>query len=468
MILSKRVRVLNYRLLMIGITGLLSKIGFNRTIGYAVINKFVQAIANLLIIFFISQYMSKTEQGYYYTFNSIAALQIFFELGLTFVLLQFIAHEFAHMKFFESTKEIVGDFLHKARTGSILRLSFKWYSVAALLLLIIIMPSGFYFFLSKSNTSELVNWHFPWFLVMVATAVNLICSPFFTILEGMGRVLEVAKLRFVESLVSYIVLLLSLYFHLGLYSLSFFILSTGVCSILYFTLNSKNRAIFFQIWSWYDKENQVNWKKEIFPFQWKIAVSWLSSYFIFQLLNPLLFAYKGPVAAGQMGITLTVFGGLSAISMTWITTKVPTFSMLVAKKEYEQLDNIFFKTLKQALLIAFGVALSAWLVLVGLNKYMPQYGSRFLAPVPTLFIAVNSLVNQLIFALAVYLRCHKEEPLLLPSVAGAISTSLVAFICAKWFSVTELTLCLMLAGIIIFLPWSIKIFITRRLKWHLE
>lgn len=410
--------------------------------------------------------MSKTEQGYYYTFNSIAALQIFFELGLTFVLLQFIAHEFAHMSFDESTKEITGDVIHKSRTASILRLSFKWYSVSALLLLIIILPAGFYFFLKEANVAESVNWHFPWILVMLATAVNLICSPFFTILEGMGRVLEVAKLRFIESLVSYIVLLLSLYFHLGLYSLSLFILSTGVCSILYFTLNSTNRAIFSQIWHWYDKNNQVNWKKEIFPFQWKIAVSWLSSYFIFQLLNPLLFAYKGPIVAGQMGITSTVFGGLSAISMTWITTKVPAFSMLVAKQEYKQLDKIFFKTLKQSLLIAASVALFAWIVLAGLNIYIPKYGSRFLMPLATLFIAGNSLVNQLIFALAVYLRCHKEEPLLLPSIAGAVSTSLVAFICSKWFGVTQLTLCLMLIGIFIFLPWSVKIFISSRLKWH--
>lgn len=325
------------------IIGLLSKIGFNRTIGYAVVNKFVQAVANLLIIFFISRYMSKTEQGYYYTFNSMTALQIFFELGLSFVLLQFLAHEFAHLRFDESSKEIVGDSQHKSRIASILRLSFKWYSISALLLLIIIMPAGFYFFLRESNVSDLVNWHLPWVLVMLATAVNLVCSPFFTVLEGMGKVLEVAKLRFIESIISYIVLLLSLYFHLGLYSLAFFILSTGVCSIFYFLFNSRNRAIFYQIWRWYDKNNQINWKKEIFPFQWKIAISWLSSYFIFQLLNPVLFAYKGPVVAGQMGITLTIFGGLSAISMTWITTKVPAFSMLVAKKEYNELDKIFLK-----------------------------------------------------------------------------------------------------------------------------
>jgi O-antigen/teichoic acid export membrane protein len=450
------------------VLGLLSKIGFNRTIGYAVINKFVQAVANLLIIFFISQYMSKTEQGYYYTFNSMAALQIFFELGLSFVLLQFLAHEFAHMQFDESSKEIAGSFEHKTRIASILRLSFKWYSISALLLLVIIMPAGFYFFAKEANVTEVVNWHFPWFLVMFATAVNLVCSPFFTVLEGMGRVLEVAKLRFIESIISYIVLLLSLYFHLGLYSLAFFILSTGLCSIVYFLLARKNRAIFDQIKRWYDKRKQINWKKEIFPFQWKIAVSWLSSYFIFQLLNPVLFAYKGPIIAGQMGITLTIFGGLSAISMTWITTKVPAFSMLVAKKDYDTLDRIFFKTIKESLVIGAGVALSAWLILLLLNIYLPEYGSRFLMPVPALFIAINSIVSQVIYALAVYLRCHKEEPLLLPSIAGAVTTSSVAFICSRWFGVTELTLSLMLIGIIFYLPWSIKIFIKRRLQWHFE
>ena len=445
---------------------LLSKIGFNRTIGYAVINKFVQAIANLLIIFFISRYLSKTEQGYYYTFNSMAALQIFFELGLTFVLLQFVAHEFAHLRFDEKTKQITGDSLPKSRTSSILRLSFKWYTVAAILLLIIVMPVGFYFFLKEGNATDTVNWHFPWVLVMVATTINLICSPFLTILEGMGRVLQVAKLRFFESLISYVVLLLSLYFKLGLYSLAFFILSTGICSMLYFTVNSTNRAIFLQIWKWYDIKNQVNWKKEIFPFQWKIAISWLSSYFIFQLLNPVLFAYKGAVVAGQMGITSTVFGGLSAVSMTWITTKVPKFSMLVAKKEYKELDNIFFKTLKQALLIAVGLALFTWAGLYGLNIYLPEYGTRFLMPLPTLFIAINSLVGQVIFALAVYLRSHKEEPLLLPSVAGAITTSAIAFICSKWFTITDLTMAFMLTGIIFYLPWNIKIFIDKRSKWH--
>lgn len=35
---------------------------------------------------------------------------------------------------------------------------------------------------------------------------------------------------------------------------------------------------------------KVNYFNEIFPYQWRIALSWISGYFIFQLFNPVLFA----------------------------------------------------------------------------------------------------------------------------------------------------------------------------------
>ena len=43
----------------------------------------------------------------------------------------------------------------------------------------------------------------------------------------------------------------------------------------------------------------ISYMKEIFPNQWKIALSWVSGYFIFHFFNPVLFA-EGPVVAGQM------------------------------------------------------------------------------------------------------------------------------------------------------------------------
>ena len=51
------------------------------------------------------------------------------------------------------------------------------------------------------------------------------------------------------------------------------------------------------------QDERVDWRTEIWPFQWRLAVSWLCGYFTFQLFNPILFAVRGPIEAGQMGDT---------------------------------------------------------------------------------------------------------------------------------------------------------------------
>ncbi|WP_431243073.1 hypothetical protein ACQ9BO_26135 [Flavobacterium sp. P21] len=96
-----------------------------------------------------------------------------------------------------------------------------------------------------------------------------------------------------------------------------------------------------------DKWN-INYRLEIFPFQWKIALSWISGYFIFQLFNPVLFATEGAVVAGQMGMTLTVLNSIFSLAFSWISTKVPVFSSLIAQKNYKDLDALFDKTLLQS------------------------------------------------------------------------------------------------------------------------
>jgi hypothetical protein len=393
-------------------------------------------------------------------------MQVFFELGLSMVLMQFISHEFAFLNFSADGNSVVGDEKHKSRMASVLKLSFKWYSVSAVLLFLLITPVGFIFFSQKDEVYGLVNWKLPWVVTMVATAINLFCSPFLSIIEGMGRILEVAKFRFFQMFIGYGSLIISLNLSWGLYSLAILLLINAATSACWLIGKESNWKVFIDIWNSFKLENQISWRNDIFPFQWKIALSWLSGYFIFHLLNPILFAYKGAVVAGQMGMTLTVFGGLSAISMAWINTKIPMFSMLIAKREYSHLDQIFFKTLKQSLLIATAISVVGWTALNILHVYLPRYGSRFLEPGPMIFVAINSILNQLIFALAVYLRSHKKEPFLIPSIVGAITTVIIAFVCAKWFNVFELTLSFLVVGLVLFLPWNIRIFLSKRLEWH--
>ena len=91
---------------------------------------------------------------------------------------------------------------------------------------------------------------------------------------------------------------------------------------------------------------KVNYKIEIFPMQWKIAISWVGGYFIFQLFNPVLFATEGPIVAGQMGMTLSILNAVLALSYAWVSTKVPVFSGFIARREFFKLDKLFNSTFK--------------------------------------------------------------------------------------------------------------------------
>ncbi len=56
---------------------LLERFGFNKTIGITISNRVIQAGVNFFIIILISLFLTKAQQGYYYTFNSMLAMQVF-------------------------------------------------------------------------------------------------------------------------------------------------------------------------------------------------------------------------------------------------------------------------------------------------------------------------------------------------------------------------------------------------------
>ena len=61
----------------------------------------------------------------------------------------------------------------------------------------------------------------------------------------------------------------------------------------------------------------------------QMASSWLCGYFIYQLFNPVLFAYKGAVVAGQMGMSLSLANALRSVAVSWINTKAAPFGALI-------------------------------------------------------------------------------------------------------------------------------------------
>src|SRR5882757_3771880 len=97
-------------------------LGLDRAIVFTVLARGWQSLAGLVTIALIGRFLSPAEQGYYYTFGSLVALQIVFELGFSVVVLQLATHEVAHLTVLPDGT-IAGPVDSHGRLASILRKS---------------------------------------------------------------------------------------------------------------------------------------------------------------------------------------------------------------------------------------------------------------------------------------------------------------------------------------------------------
>lgn len=443
------------------------KLGIDKSIFYTSLGRFIQAIGGVISILFVARYLTGIEQGFYYTFGSIVAIQIFFELGLNGIITQYVAHEVSHLQWTDP-QTLIGEQKYLSRLSSLLHFSIKWYSYFAIVLLTTLIIVGFIFFTKYQSSTGNVVWKLPWILLAVTTSINLLITPILAFFEGLGKVKEVAEIRLIQQSIGLIVVWGCLFYGAKLYVNGINWLINIVIIILLIWI-SNFKSIFINIWKIKITE-RVNYKTEIFPYQWKIALSWISGYFIFQLFNPVLFATEGAVVAGQMGMTLAALNGIQSLSLSWMTTKVPLYSRLIAQKQYQQLDLVFNRTLKQSIFIN-ALALVAMFVGIFIIRYFHltigrmNLDKRFLDYYPMIFMIIPIFINQFVNSWAIYLRCHKKEPYLVNSIIGGILCCLSTILLGKYHGVMGITGGYCIISVFMSL-WANYIYRIKKNKWH--
>ena len=135
-------------------------LGLDRAVGFTVLARFWSSAAGLVTVALIARFLSPAQQGYYYTFGSLVALQIVFELGFSFVILQLASHERAELSI-SSDYEISGAPIAHARLASVIQKSVRWYSLAAVAMAGTLLPVGFISFPRTSTRDKLFLGSFP-------------------------------------------------------------------------------------------------------------------------------------------------------------------------------------------------------------------------------------------------------------------------------------------------------------------
>jgi hypothetical protein len=440
--------------------------GMDRAILYSVMTRLWATMTGLVTLLLIARYLTPSEQGYYYTFSSLVALQIVFELGFSFVILQLAAHERAQLSFLPQGK-VMGDAVAHSRLASILQKAVRWYSVAGILMTAILLPTGFWFFGGKHNSDSLVAWALPWCLLVTASMLAFQIDPVFSFLEGCGFVAEVARRRLVQAILGSGLSWLALLAHHGLYAPAMVILGQVTVGLIFLFLPN-SRRLLKGLLTYPTGAHRVGWRDEIFPFQWRIAVSWICGYFIYQVMNPILFKFQGPVAAGQMGMSLAIAGSIGAVALAWMSTKASPFGSMVARRDYANLDRLFFRTFWQSIIL-LGIGEVAFLVvLIGCEHSYPKLAMRVLAPWSFALLFVVGTTSHISFCQATYLRAHKREPFLLYTVVGSFLTACTTLVMARYFGINGVVVGNFVLAVLYGLPVGTYIFITKRREWRAE
>jgi hypothetical protein len=228
----------------------------------------------------------------------------------------------------------------------------------------------------------------------------------------------------------------------------------------------RRRGLLLGLFRLQTTSHRIGWRAEVWPFQWRIAVSWICGYFIFQLFNPVLFAYRGPVAAGQMGMSLSIAGALTSVAIAWVNTKAAPFGGMIARKDYVQLDKVFFQALRQSVFVCVLGSLVIWLGSVYLHAVGLRLAERMLDPLPLGFLLLSTIINVVVFAESVYLRAHKEEKFLNSSITGAVLVGSSTYFLGKRYGAMGMVSGNLAIAIFLGLGYNTFIFLKYRKLWH--
>jgi hypothetical protein len=438
-------------------------LGLDRAVVFTVLARGWTSASGLITVALIAHFLSSAEQGYYYTYSSLIALQMVFEMGFSQVVMQLASHERAHLSVGKDGT-VTGDKVAHARLASVLRISVRWYGVGALIFGIIIVPAGLYFFSSHQHAGEVVSWRAPWFAAATVAVFAFLLDPMYSFFEGCGFVANVAHMRWTQAIVGSLLAWISLATRHGLYAPATIIGGQVLVGAIWLF---GRRRLLLDLLTHATRALPVSWQNEIWPFQWRIAISWISGYFVYQTFNPFLFAFKGPVAAGQMGMSLSFANSLMVIAMAWVSTKAAPFGTLIAQKRYPQLDKLFFQALRQSTLVAALGAIVIWSGTTYLHSTHSRYAQKLLSPAPFAVLLIAAIANHLFGSMGVYLRAHKQEKLFQLSVAIAVTVLLSNYFLAKTVGASGMVAGYLVIIAIFGLGFGSRIFVKYRKLWHL-
>ena len=448
------------------------KFGIDKAVEFAVLARLWQLLTGPMTQLILVVSFSKATQDYYYAFSNMLGMQVFVELGLHVVLISVSSHEWSRLALQDG--RIVGDAAARSRLISLGRMMLRWYGMAALIFAATITIAGFLFFGQEKIAAgdgpplrENVIWFTPWMALVIVNGLQLPLLPLTAILEGCNQLSVINRVRFWQVVTGTLVVWLAISNGFGLWAL---VASAAVRLAGEFYLVAIRFRPFFAAFRAPPEQDQVDWKHEILPLQWRIAVQgvllWLAN------SMPLLLIFKGRPEgeAAQLGMTWTILTALQGASLAWIETRRPVFGALIAARKYSELDRLFFRLMRLSMTV-MTVAVSffcsvVWWMGTRSEWLLERLSGRMLPVGATVLFSIAMVLIQFALCTNLYVRAHKRDPFLVASIISSLTVATLEVWLGSLYGCTGIALGYLLGIGCIQVPLWTLIWSRTRKEWH--
>ncbi|WP_146512882.1 lipopolysaccharide biosynthesis protein [Rubripirellula amarantea] len=441
---------------------LLNRMEVDRAVFYAIASRGWQFLAGPITILMIASYFTKEVQGYFYTFGGVVALQMFFELGFPQVIINFASHEWGKLALADDGS-IEGDADALSRLSSLFRASMICFAAVTVVLALTILVVGWIMF-SRDEHSDAVNWKAPWIALSILSAIGFSLSPTLIVLEGCDQVRNVYKMQFVRAVLGNLAVWVAIPLGAALWTPVIATVVRLVCECYFIFVPYRK---FFRAVSSRPTGPVLNWRRDIWPFQWRIGFRGLFSYFSASLMSPIVFVYQDAVAAGQFGLVWQVLNAIYGACGAWVRTRMSKMGTLVAKREFQELDRMFYRVSTIGLSVMVATCITFVVFDWALYYFNSPYATRMLTPLPTICLAFGMTAAMAMEYQGLYMHAHQRSPFLVTGIACATASGLLIWWWGAWFGVLGVAVAFFTMNMLINLPlWTYLWHRFRREYYH--
>lgn len=369
--------------------------------------------AGLVVSLVAARSLTAVEQGFFFTFISLAAAQTLFELGISSLILHHLAHAYAHIREGCTEVSVKNGKMEAQLTRAY---SIRYFQRAALLFLLVAgCAGGAFFSISNNSAASEVAWQFPWALMCAAAALGLWNINAYSYLEAFGQLDLSYRTRITATGVLLVLFPISAWFSWGLLSYPAALLVANGYAFVRLRTASQTLNARYGL-----ETGKVQMPLSMGMQQRKMAVSAVAGYITANSFTPYAFHFFGAEQAGQFGLTMSLFSAIAVLAMARTTAEAPSYGTLIALGHFSQLKVRFYKTL------GFSVALAALLCVLAIFARMllgyavPPFLARLMDSDGFLVIGLMVIANVALSVTGTALRAFRVEDLMWPSIAAGI------------------------------------------------